>query len=107
MSTPLLGPREKAELESMMHECLLAHHRVLGGAGLLMQGLHLVVRPTGVTLEKAPASDCLAQVEIRQLFTAVCYLAGDAGDIAMPEDALQSLATEATSITAAQINKLV
>lgn len=106
MSTPLLGPNEKAELESMLHECLLTHYRVLGGAGLLAQGLHLVVSPTGVTLEKGYSRDCLAQVEIRQLFTAVCYLAGDAGDAVMPEDALESLATEAANITAAQINKL-
>jgi hypothetical protein len=106
MSTPLLGPSEKAELESMMYECLLAHYRVLGGPGLLGHGLHLVVSPSGVTLEKASSRNCLAQVEIRQLFTAVCYLAGDAADSVMPEDALKSLATEATNITAAQINKL-
>lgn len=106
MSTPILGSKEKAELESLTHECLLAHYRVVGGAGLLAAGLHLVVTAAGVTLEKGARPDCLAQVEIRQLFTAVCYLAGDAGDAVMPEDALRSLATEATTVLAVQINRL-
>ena len=107
MSRPLLGPKEKSELETLMLNCLAAHYRDHGGSGLLTPGLTLVVRAAGVTLEAVPAADCLAQVEIRSLFTAICYLAGDDVEIALPEDAMKSLATEATSATAAQINKLV
>lgn len=103
---PLLGPAEKAELEGLMLECLRAHYRANGGTGLLAPGVSLVVRADGVALEPAPVENCLAQVEIRRLFTAVCYLASDTGDVAVTEDALASLATEATSATAAQINKL-
>jgi hypothetical protein len=104
---PLLGPSEKAELENLMLECLRAHYRAHGGTGLLIPGVSLVVRSNGVALEPKVADTCLAQVEVRRLFTAVCYLASDIGDVALPEDALASLATEATSATAAQINKLV
>ncbi|MBL8516509.1 MAG: hypothetical protein JNM76_06010 [Betaproteobacteria bacterium] len=92
-----------------MLDCLRGFYRAHGGAGLLAPGLTLVVRGDGVSLEPAAAASCIAQVEIRKLFTAICYLAGDAGgngDVAVPEDALASLATEATSATAAQINKL-
>lgn len=103
---PLLGPREKAELEVLMLQSLQAYYREKGGSGLLAPGMSMVVRTSGVALESAPVADCLAQVEIRQLFTSVCYLASGSGDIAVPEDALASLATEATSATAAQINKL-
>jgi hypothetical protein len=106
MPSPLLGPEEKAELESLMLDCLQAYYHAHGGSGLLTAGMSLVVRADGVTLESKAVNTCLAQIEIRQLFTAVCYLAGDIGDIALPEDALQSLATEATSATAAQINRL-
>lgn len=103
---PLLGPQEKAELEGLMLECLRAHYRANGGTGLLMPGVSLVVRSGGVTLESKAADNCLAQVEVRRLFTAVCYLASEVGEVSLPEDALASLATEATSATAAQINKL-
>ena len=103
---PLLGPEEKAELEGLMLECLRAHYRAHGSTGLLAPGMSLVVRAGGVALEREVAAQCLAQVEIRRLFTAVCYLASDTGEIALPEDALASLATEATSATAAQINRI-
>lgn len=106
---PLLGSEEKAELEGLMLECLQSHYRVNGATGLLTPGMSLVVRASGVSLEPRAAESCLAQIEVRKLFTAVCYLAGDAGargGVALPEDALSSLATEATSATAAQINKL-
>ncbi len=43
-------------------------------------------------------------MEIRTLFTALCYLTG--GTLAMPRDSLESLATEATSAAAQQINRL-
>ncbi|MDX2218107.1 MAG: hypothetical protein SF172_03715 [Burkholderiales bacterium] len=103
---PLLGPQEKAELEGLMLECLRAHYHANGGTGLLTPGVSLVVRSSGVAIEPKAADNCLAQVEVRQLFTAVCYLASEVGEVALPEDALSSLATEATSATAAQINKL-
>ena len=43
-------------------------------------------------------------VEVRSLFTALCYVTG--GTMAIPPDALASLATEATSATAQQINRI-
>ena len=46
-----------------------------------------------------------AAVEVRSLFTALCYLTG--GTQALPRDSLESLATEATSAAAQQINRIV
>ena len=48
--------------------------------------------------------DPLACVEVRSLFTALCYVTG--GTLAIPPDALAALATEATSATAQQINRI-
>ena len=45
-------------------------------------------------------------MEIRTLFTALCHLSAD-GPGSMPRDSLDSLATEATSALAAQVNRLV
>jgi len=64
----------------------------------------VVVTTAGVTLDKGEGADPLATVSIRTLFTALCYLT--AGSPAMPRDSLDSLATEATSALAAQINRL-
>ena len=48
--------------------------------------------------------DPLASVPVKTLFTALCYL--DSPTRAIPRDALSSLATEATSAAAAQINRI-
>jgi len=107
MSTPLLGPKEKAELEAIIRACLEAHYQSHGPDTLLEPGITIVVRADGVTIERGAVTHCLAQIEVRQLFTALCYLAGEAGEIVMPRDALVTFATEATSATAAQINRLM
>jgi hypothetical protein len=41
---------------------------------------------------------------VRSLFTALCYVTG--GTLALPPDSLASLATEATSAAAQQINRI-
>jgi len=108
MTTPLLGPREKGELEALILALLEHHYESHGAKSLLEPGLMLAVAPDGPVLVPRAQSNgaYLASVEIRNLFTALCYLAGDDVEAAMPRDALPSLATEATSATAAQINKL-
>jgi len=101
---PLLGRAEKAQLEVMILEKLQAHFDAHGSGALLADGMRVVVTPTGAMLDKGDTPDPLAAVSIRTLFTALCYLT--AGSPAMPRDSLESLATEATSAAAAQINKL-
>jgi hypothetical protein len=63
-----------------------------------------VVEVEGVRIDKGESKDPLASVEVRSLFTALCYVTG--GTLALPPDALASLATEATSATAQQINRI-
>ena len=46
----------------------------------------------------------LAAVEVKTLFTVLCYLTS--GTEAMPRDALDALATEATSAAAAIVNRI-
>ena len=46
----------------------------------------------------------MAGRDVRSLFTALCYVTG--GTVALPRDALGSLASEATSAVAAQINRI-
>jgi hypothetical protein len=108
MTTPLLGPKEKGELEALILTLLEEHYTAHGAKALLEPGLLIVVSTNGPAIvpRALDSSVNLARVEIRHLFTALCYLAGDTGAAAMARDALPSLATEATSITAAQINKL-
>lgn len=108
MSTPLLGPREKGELEALILALLESHYESHGAKALLAPGLLLAVAANGpVLVARGQGTGAyLASVEIRNLFTALCYLAGEDVEAAMPRDALSSLATEATSATAAQINKL-
>lgn len=103
-SVPLLGNAEKAELESLILAKLSEHYEEHGSSALLAEGLRLVVNGSGVTLDTGQTQHPLAAVEIRTLFTALCYLTG--GTLALPRDALGSLATEATSAAAAQVNRI-
>lgn len=102
---PLLGNTEKAELESLILERLTDHYERHGPAALLVEGLRVVVNANGVAIDAGESADPLAAVPVRSLFTALCYVTG--GTAALPRDALESLATEATSAAAQQINRIV
>jgi len=101
---PLLGKAEKAQLEEMILKRFQEHFDAHGPSGLLGENVRVVVNPDGVALDGGENPDPLAAVPIRSLFTALCYLT--AGSPTMPRDSLESLATEATSAAAAQINRL-
>jgi hypothetical protein len=101
---PLLGNAEKAELETLILAKLTEHYDGQGASALLAEGLRVVVNGSGVKLDSGETPHPLAAVEIRTLFTALCYLTG--GTLALPRDALGSLATEATSAAAAQVNRI-
>ena len=101
---PLLGNAEKAELERLILERLTQYHEQNGSSALLLEGVRVVVQVDGVSIDTGEAQDPLAAVEVRSLFTALCYLTG--GSPALPPDALTALATEATSATAQQINRI-
>ena len=101
---PLLGNAEKAELEALILTRLTEHYDANGSSALLAEGLRVVVNGSGVQLDSGETPHPLAAVEIRTLFTALCYLTG--GTLALPRDALGSLATEATSAAAAQVNRI-
>ena len=101
---PLLGNAEKAELERLILERLTDYHNQHGSNALLVEGVRVVVEVDGVRIDKGETEDPLASVEVRSLFTALCYVTG--GTLALPPDALTSLATEATSATAQQINRI-
>ena len=102
---PLLGNNEKAELESLILERLTDHYERHGPAALLVEGVRVVVNADGVAVDAGESADPLAAVPVRSLFTALCYVTG--GTHALPRDALESLATEATSAVAQQINRIV
>jgi hypothetical protein len=102
---PLLGPREKGELEELILARLVAHWDAHGSDGLLAPGTCLALGTKGPEIVGAYAGNALACVEIRTLFTALCHLSAD-GPGSMPRDSLDSLATEATSALAAQVNRL-
>ena len=102
---PLLGNAEKAELERLILERLTQFHDQHGSSALLVEGVRVVVQVDGVHIDNGESRDPLAAVEVRSLFTALCYVTG--GTLAIPPDALDSLATEATSATAQQINRIV
>lgn len=106
MAMPLLGQKEKSELEKMIYERLVAHWNAHGSSGLLSPGVCIVLDPGGATIMSSQPADALAAVEIRTLFTALCHLSAD-GPGSMPRDSLDSLATEATSSLAAQVNRIV
>lgn len=101
---PLLGKAEKAQLEELILEKLTAHYESHGSSALLDEGLRVVVNAHGVMMDRGETADPLAAVPVRSLFTALCYLT--AGTPSVPRDALPSLATEATSAAAAQINRI-
>jgi len=101
---PLLGNAEKAELEQLILSKLTEHYDKNGSSALLVEGLRVVVNGSGITLDSGETPHPLAAVEIRSLFTALCYVTG--GTMALPRDALGSLATEATSAAAAQVNRI-
>ena len=100
----LLGKAEKAELEGLILAQLDAHYDAHGAGGLLAEGLRVVVDVDGPVIDSGQARDPLAAVPIRTLFTALCYLT--AGAPSMPREVLESLATEATSALAGQINRI-
>lgn len=103
---PLLGPKEKGELESLILKELSDYWEAHGVSGLLDAGRGIALDVSGPLIVDANNAHCLAFVEIRTLFTALCHLSAD-GPGSMPRDSLDSLATEATSSLAAQINRLV
>ena len=102
---PLLGKAEKGQLEELILEKFTRHYEEHGPTGLLEENVRVVVHAQGVSIDKGEAADPLAAVPLRSLFTALCYLT--AGTPSLPRDALPSLATEATSAAAAQINRIV
>jgi len=101
---PLLGNAEKAELEQLILDRFTEHYDANGSAALLAEGLRVVVNVSGIALDMGEVRDALAAVEVRSLFTALCYVT--AGTLALPRDALAALASEATSSAAAQINRI-
>jgi hypothetical protein len=101
---PLLGKAEKGQLEEMIRGRLQAHYDANGPAALLAENLRVVVTVDGAALDSGEAADPLAAVELRTLFTALCYLS--TGSPAMPREALEALATEATAACATQINRI-
>ena len=86
-------------------ERFVQHYDQHGSDALLGDGMRVVVNGDGVRLDGGETPNPLAQVRIRELFTALCYVTG--GTLALPRDALETLATEATSALAAQINRLL
>jgi len=101
---PLLGKAEKAQLEELILEKLTGFFEANGPTALLEDGIRLIVTGQGVEVDRGTIPDPLAAVPVRTLFTALCYL--DSPTHAIPRDALASLATEATSAAAAQINRI-
>ena len=101
---PLLGKAEKVQLEELILQKLTEHFERHGPEGLLADGIRVVVHGAGVAIDAGEIHDPLASVPVKSLFTALCYL--DAATPSIPRDALPSLATEATSAAAAQINRI-
>ena len=101
---PLLGKAEKGQLEELILEKMSAYFERTGPSGLLAEGVRVVVHGHGVEIDEGQSPDPLAAVPVKTLFTALCYL--DSPTKAIPRDALASLATEATSAAAAQINRI-
>jgi len=101
---PLLGNAEKNELEALIRTRLTEHFERHGAGALLSEGLRVVVTGNGVLLDAGETPNPLAAVDIRSLFTAVCYLEG-ASRVELPREALGPLAAEAMSAATAQINR--
>jgi len=104
----LLGPQEKAELEKLIGERLHEYYDRHGSDSLLAPGVSVAVDARGASIVPlaAQAARALACVEVRTLFTALCYAAAKE-TTGIPREALGALATEATSAAAAQINRIV
>ena len=102
---PLLGKAEKSQLEELILQKLREHYDSNGSTALLVDSARVVVHGRGVDIDHGETADPLAAVQVKTLFTALCYLS--AGSPAMPREALESLATEATSVAAAHINRIV
>ena len=100
----LLGKAEKSELEQLILQGLQSHYDHHGPQALLVDGVRVVVHAQGVAIDHGEHSDPLAAVPLKMLFTALCYL--PEGSPTLPRDALESLATEATSVAAAHINRI-
>jgi hypothetical protein len=100
----LLGNAEKGELERLILSKLTEYYAKNGPAALLEEGVRVVVNVEGVVVDRGETADPLAAVEVRSLFTALCYITG--GTISLPPDSLETLATEATSAAAQQINRI-
>jgi hypothetical protein len=103
---PLLGPREKDELEGMILERLSEYWNAHGPERLLAPGMTLALDATGPSIVGDGAGSALASVEIRTLFTALCHLSTDPA-YSLPHDSLALLASEAAGSLAAQVNRLV
>lgn len=103
-TVPLLGKAEKGQLEELILHKFQAHYDQNGPGSLLADGARVVVHGRGVDIDHGEHPDPLAAVPLKTLFTALCYLS--AGSPAMPREALESLATEATSVAAAHINRI-
>lgn len=101
---PLLGNAEKAELEKLILERLAERYEARGPDALLAEGVRVVANGDGVALDAGEMADPLAAVEVRSLFTALCYVTG--GTTTLPRDALEPLAAEATQALSAQINRI-
>ena len=101
----MLGKTEKRELEALILERLVEHYEVHGSGALLGERIRLVVDGGGVRIDNGETQDPLATVQVRELFTALCYVT--AGTPALPRDALEPLATEATSALSTQINRFL
>jgi hypothetical protein len=101
---PRRGNAEKAELERVILERLTERYDAQGPDALLVEGLRVVVNGSGITLDMGEARDPLAAIEVRSLFTAICYVSS--GTLSVPHDALASLAREATGAVAAQVNRI-
>jgi hypothetical protein len=101
---PLLGPKEKGELEKLVHDRLVEYWNAHGSNGLLAPGMSIVLDSTGPFITPSAPAAALASIEVRTLFTALCHLTAD-GPGSMPRDSLDPLATEATSALATQVNR--
>ena len=101
----MLGKTEKRELEALILATLVEHYDTHGSGALLGDGIRVVVNGEGVRIDTGETDGALATVHVRELFTALCYMT--AGTPALPRDALEPLATEATSALASQINRFL
>ena len=106
---PLLGPKpRRASSRRWSYGQLVDYWNAHGSAAPARAGGMSIVLDTERAVDRpAPIpADALAAVEIRTLFTALCHLSADGRRLDAARR-LDSLATEATSALAAQVNRLV